>query len=95
MSVERVGLVLRGTLLKTLSREVRPKTSEAFTRYEARILADANVHIVTFYTAAEMEAALRGHKAGEAVELPVYTRAWNQIVYLHYRRPEQVTDEAA
>jgi len=95
MSTERAGLVLRGTLLKASSREVKPKNSDAFTVFEARVLSDARIHIVTFYDATEMTEALRPYKPGEAIELPVYGRARNDNVHLHYQRGEQVAATAA
>jgi hypothetical protein len=95
MSTERTGLLLRGTLLRASKREVHPKDSDAFTVHEARVLADDTVLIVTFFNAEEMAAALRSCKVGGAVELPVYGRAANKRVFLHYRRGELTTDTAA
>jgi len=92
MSSERTGLVVRGTLLQAVSRTVRPKSADAFTVYEARVLADADVEVVSFYDAAEMDRALGGVKPGDAVELPVYGRVWNKSVYLRYRRGGQAAD---
>lgn len=95
MGSGHLGLVLRGSLLKSESRSVRPKSADAFIVYEARVLTDADVAVVTFYDAAEMETALRGVKQGGAVELPVYGRVWNKTVYLHYRRSAQSAAAAA
>lgn len=95
MPAERTGLVLRGTLLKALSREVKPKNMDAFTVFEARVLSDARIHIVSFYDEREMTEALRPYKPGEVIELPVYGRARNDNVHLHYQRGEQVAAKPA
>jgi hypothetical protein len=96
MSSERTGLLLRGQLLKVGSREVAPKGSEAFTVYEARLLSDARIHIVTFYDQDEMVRALSSYKIGLVIELPVYGRARNNNVHLHYdRSTPQATGTAA
>jgi hypothetical protein len=88
MSSERTGLILRGQLLKVGSREVTPKGSDAFTVYEARLLSEARIHIVTFYDQNEMVGALRSYKIGQVIEVPVYGRARNNNVHLHFDRSE-------
>ncbi len=95
MSSERTGLLLRGQLLKVGSREVTPKGSDAFTVFEARMLADARIHIVTFYDQAEMVRALSAYKIGQVIEVPVYGRARNNNVHLHYDRSDPLADSSA
>jgi hypothetical protein len=95
MSSERTGLLIRGQLLKVGSREVSPKGSEPFTVYEARLLSDARIHIVSFYDQAEMLRALSGYKIGQVIEVPVYGRARNNNVHLHFDRSEPVDASTA
>ena len=95
MSSERLGLVVRGTLLEAASRTVRSKSADSFVAYEARVLTERSVEIVGFFDAAEMGAALGEAKPGDAVELPVYPKLWNQTVFLRYRRGAQAVDVAA
>lgn len=94
MSSERTGLLIRGELRKVGSREVTPKGGEPFTVYEARLLSDARIHVVTFYSQDEMVAALRSCKIGQVVEVPVYGRARNNNVHLHFDRHEPQPDGA-